>query len=315
MRHHYMMSILLVFGVITTTYGGFQTDIDYYQVLHVRRTAKVSTIRTAYRKLALRLHPDTSGCDTTKQFQILGEAKNVLTNKKERVLFNMLYPGAGQWTEPYNWDLTDCEMKNASVKQKVHRKVKDGLQVLVKSLRGWSLTQVPNITSFVDLYYNILTDYFILGVFLVSSATLWCRDLVGQYISSVSVTFYSLHILTLAFGSRHLFIMENIQQLLFQLFRGPSLKTTVLENSYILHYYVYVVVSGAAVAAIFNQIRSRHVTRIKNVLWAVITISGCLTILGSLLDSELNLDFDVSSLATSGYTLILCGVIYYILNR
>ncbi|XP_033724797.1 uncharacterized protein LOC117314802 [Pecten maximus] len=310
----FLIAVLLVPVVSTTNYHNFGTDIDYYQVLNVTRSAKVSTIRTAYRKLALRLHPDTSGCDTTKQFQILGEAKNILTDKKERVVYNMFHPEAGYWSEAYDWDMADCEMRNASLVQKVHRKATDVLRGCIQILKDHWRIQIPSMTSYIDLYKTILTDYFVIGVLLVSSATLWCSDLIGQFISAVGCAFYGLHLLTVAYSSSHLFVMEIIKKLFFHLFHGPSLRASVLKNNYILNCYLYMLLSLVAVALVFHYYRPRHVTQISNVLWTMITVVGCVTILAGLPSTEMYLDFRSQSEYSSIYTLILCGLILYVLR-
>ncbi|XP_060068531.1 uncharacterized protein LOC132548669 [Ylistrum balloti] len=299
--------------LVSTTFVGLETDIDYYQVLHVKRSVKLSTIRRAYRKLALRLHPDTSGCDTTKQFQILGEAKHILTSEMDRNLYNMLHPKAGFWTEPYDWGMDDCERKNMSITQKYHLKTKQWLKVLQKWVTNFLWMQIPSLRSYIDLYYNILTDYVVIGVLLVSSATLWSRDLVGQYISAISSIFYGLHLLTIAYSSRHLFMTEIVKNLLVHLMKGPSLKSTLSENNFILNCYIYMMLSTAVVALLFYKYHTFYVTRVRDSVWTVVTVVGCVCVLVSL-NTEIQLDLNTSSTDVSVFSLVVCGLVLYILR-
>jgi molecular chaperone DnaJ len=56
---------------------------DYYQTLGVNKSASQNEIKTAYRKLAHKHHPDKSGGDE-KKFKKINEAYQVLSNKEKR---------------------------------------------------------------------------------------------------------------------------------------------------------------------------------------------------------------------------------------
>ena len=58
---------------------------DYYKILGIPREASQSDIRKAYRKLALKYHPDKNKSpDATKKFQDIGEAYSVLSDDTKR---------------------------------------------------------------------------------------------------------------------------------------------------------------------------------------------------------------------------------------
>src|SRR3989338_7142414 len=60
---------------------------DYYQVLGVQKTASEEDIKSAFRKLAQKYHPDKKGGDETK-FKEAREAYAVLSDKKKRAEYD-----------------------------------------------------------------------------------------------------------------------------------------------------------------------------------------------------------------------------------
>src|SRR3546814_17419249 len=55
--------------------GGMTTEVDYYELLGVERTADDKTLKTAYRRLAVQYHPDkNAGCqDMEAKFKEINE--------------------------------------------------------------------------------------------------------------------------------------------------------------------------------------------------------------------------------------------------
>lgn len=70
---------------------------SHYETLGVSPKATVDEIKAAYRKLCMETHPDvaSSGCD--KRFKQISEAHQILSNPKERRLYDL-----GQSTH-YEW--------------------------------------------------------------------------------------------------------------------------------------------------------------------------------------------------------------------
>ena len=65
--------------------------VDYYNILEVPRNASASDIKKAYRKLALKWHPDKNpDCqeDATKRFKEISEAYEVLCDDKKRAVYD-----------------------------------------------------------------------------------------------------------------------------------------------------------------------------------------------------------------------------------
>lgn len=61
--------------------------VDYYKILEVNRSASVADIKKAYRRLALKWHPDKNPDnqdEATKKFKEISEAYEVLSDEKKR---------------------------------------------------------------------------------------------------------------------------------------------------------------------------------------------------------------------------------------
>ena len=66
-------------------------DKDFYALLGVPRTASADEIKKAYRKLALKYHPDRSpGKESEDKFKDIGEAYAVLSDKEKRAEYDKL---------------------------------------------------------------------------------------------------------------------------------------------------------------------------------------------------------------------------------
>lgn len=62
---------------------------DYYRILGIQRDASDDEIKRAYRKLALKYHPDkNSAPNAEEKFKEIGEAYEVLSDKKKRDTFD-----------------------------------------------------------------------------------------------------------------------------------------------------------------------------------------------------------------------------------
>ena len=70
---------------------------DYYKILGVADTATEAEMKTAYRKLALKFHPDKNpGSKTAEEkFKEISEAYYVLSDKKRRDEYDMVRKGGG----------------------------------------------------------------------------------------------------------------------------------------------------------------------------------------------------------------------------
>ena len=75
---------------------------DYYSILGIGKTANGSEIKKAYRKLAIKWHPDknpTNKEQATEKFKQIAEAYDVLSKPEKREIYDKygkegLQPGA-----------------------------------------------------------------------------------------------------------------------------------------------------------------------------------------------------------------------------
>jgi molecular chaperone DnaJ len=66
------------------------TEIDYYELLEVSKDCDKSTIKKAYRKMAMRYHPDKNPDDTEAEemFKAVNEAYQVLSDDQKRQIYD-----------------------------------------------------------------------------------------------------------------------------------------------------------------------------------------------------------------------------------
>ncbi len=65
-------------------------EIDYYEVLEISRDADANEIKKAYRKLALKYHPDRNQGDkeAEEKFKLVNEAYQALSDPKKRAIYD-----------------------------------------------------------------------------------------------------------------------------------------------------------------------------------------------------------------------------------
>ncbi len=77
--------------------GALMSD-DYYELLEIERTADDGTIKTSYRKLAMKFHPDKNpGCaESEAKFKSISEAYDVLKDPQKRAAYDRFGKAAFQ---------------------------------------------------------------------------------------------------------------------------------------------------------------------------------------------------------------------------
>lgn len=65
---------------------------DYYAILEISQSATLAEIKSAYRTLAMKWHPDKNhGMDTTEKMKEINEAKLILTDEEARLRYDKEY--------------------------------------------------------------------------------------------------------------------------------------------------------------------------------------------------------------------------------
>ena len=66
------------------------TEIDYYELLEVSKDAEQGTIKKAYRKMAMKYHPDKNPGDNEaeERFKAVNEAYQVLSDQEKRAIYD-----------------------------------------------------------------------------------------------------------------------------------------------------------------------------------------------------------------------------------
>ena len=119
-------------------YGGTslrkkKATIDYYRVLGVDRDAELQTIRSAYRRLVRRYHPDVSrNKNAGRRFLVIQEAYEVLSDpQKRRKYDSLISKSALASTRRGKWATSPAPSTVSPAKRSVLRQ---GFQVVVKAL-------------------------------------------------------------------------------------------------------------------------------------------------------------------------------------
>ena len=93
--------------------GSCDFQIDYYDVLGIDHSATSSEVRSAYRKKAFEIHPDTAGnaAENSADFVTLKAAYDTLLDPKSRVAFDQCQEQFDSWHEEETEDRPDKKVK------------------------------------------------------------------------------------------------------------------------------------------------------------------------------------------------------------
>eukprot|EP00981_Chlorochromonas_danica_P007227 scaffold1618_cov158-Ochromonas_danica.AAC.11 len=111
--------------------------MDLYRVLNVSRGASMQEIKTAYRKLAFKFHPDTcknmSHAQAEEQFKWINSAYQTLSDNKKREEYDRLRgPELSRGRRPVQWN-RPSQRSNAEMKKETN----DEPIVIKYNLKEW----------------------------------------------------------------------------------------------------------------------------------------------------------------------------------
>ncbi|OAY78657.1 DnaJ subfamily B member 6 [Ananas comosus] len=117
--------------------GGGSNGSCYYSLLGIRKNASGADIRSAYRKLALKWHPDrwakdpTAAAEAKRRFQRIQEAYSVLSDKGKRAMYDA---GIFDPLDGDDQDFTDFMQEMLVMMDSVKNETPDTLEDLQKML-------------------------------------------------------------------------------------------------------------------------------------------------------------------------------------
>lgn len=105
------------------------TKRDYYEIIGVNKSASEAEIKSAYRKMALKFHPDKNkAADAEEKFKEINEAYQVLSDKQKRSTYDQFghaafdpasgmggmggnpFAGGGRGAGPFSWGFSSGGM-------------------------------------------------------------------------------------------------------------------------------------------------------------------------------------------------------------
>lgn len=82
---------------------------NYYQILGVQKNANISTIKEAYRRNALRYHPDkNTSPEASANFQLISEAYSVLGDPYKRGRYDYEFEHQHNFSNPFNFSMNNA---------------------------------------------------------------------------------------------------------------------------------------------------------------------------------------------------------------
>lgn len=114
---------------------------DYYKLLSVSNSATVIEIKKAYRKLALKVHPDVSKeVNSGQKFIEIQEAYEILCDKNKREKYNILYENSFKVKEKFERVYrtsaeTEFDLWQREAKLKAERRSKESFTTFKRNVK------------------------------------------------------------------------------------------------------------------------------------------------------------------------------------
>lgn len=82
-----VIQLLFVLSILSRVWCAASSSKSYYKILGIDKDADENAIKRAYRKLAMKHHPDKGG--NAEEFKKIGEAYETLSNPKKREMYDL----------------------------------------------------------------------------------------------------------------------------------------------------------------------------------------------------------------------------------
>ena len=100
--------------------------VDYYAILEIDETASLEDIKSAFRKQAIKWHPDRNlGMDTTIQMQLINEANLILKDTEARSRFDFEYQKFKPYKKAKEQQKTEETQKEKEEEKQPEHKTKE----------------------------------------------------------------------------------------------------------------------------------------------------------------------------------------------
>lgn len=129
---------------------------NYYEILGISSDATADDVKSAYRKLARKYHPDVAGSDSVDKFKEVSEAYETLSNDTKRKRYDIL---CGIFN--YNKSTTDKTMQKEAQKeaQKAYRQAQRQEDIIKEANKNNQKKENSRKSSNAQDFSDILNDF------------------------------------------------------------------------------------------------------------------------------------------------------------
>jgi DnaJ-class molecular chaperone len=98
--------------------------MDLYSILEVKENSTLNDIKKAYKKLALKYHPDKTNTDSTSKFIEISNAYNILSDENKRKEYNNILKNCNK-NNPKNDNIIENMLENLKslIKDEYYQKI------------------------------------------------------------------------------------------------------------------------------------------------------------------------------------------------